>query len=148
MAHAIAALPDTVVYCDIEGFRNPSIITGEDTRPDLVVESKGNIFIMELTSGYETNINKNAVRKSDRYKYVIEKLRETKPVKYLNLSMGAIGIIGKVASNISKWLEEIGLRENEKNYIIRKITNVSIRTTYYIFCKRDTPWEDPKLLKW
>ena len=31
-------------------------------------------------------------------------------------------------------LDDLGFEEKHKNYCIRKITTIAIRTTYYIFC--------------
>ena len=53
------------IYADIEGFDNPSVITGTDDRPDMVVlnNTKDKICVAELTVGFETNIAKNCKRK-------------------------------------------------------------------------------------
>ncbi len=45
-------------YADINGFENPSVITGPDDRPDMLVvnNSKDTISVIELTVGFETNL--------------------------------------------------------------------------------------------
>ena len=49
------------LFVDIPGFPSPSIITGDDLRPDLLLKTKDNcLYILELTIGFETNINNNA----------------------------------------------------------------------------------------
>ena len=54
MAKFITALKNVQVFADIEQYMSPSIITGEDLRPDLVVvhQSK-DIYVLELTVGFE-----------------------------------------------------------------------------------------------
>ena len=52
------------LYADVNGFLNPSIITGENYRPDLLflIQSKC-LYVLELTVGFDSNLNNNAVRK-------------------------------------------------------------------------------------
>ena len=52
------------LYADVNGFLNPSIITGENYRPDLIflIQSKC-LYVLELTVGFDSNLNNNAVRK-------------------------------------------------------------------------------------
>ena len=55
------------LYADVNGFLNPSIITGENYRPDLLflIQSKC-LYVVELTVGFESNRNNNAVRKKKK----------------------------------------------------------------------------------
>ena len=44
------------IYADLPGFLNPSIVAGDEYRPDLLLTTKDNcLYILELTFGYETN---------------------------------------------------------------------------------------------
>ena len=58
---------DSSLYADVNGFLNPSIITAENYRPDLLflIQSKC-LYVIELTVGFESNLNNNAVRKKER----------------------------------------------------------------------------------
>ena len=51
-------------YADVNGFLIPSIITGENYRPDLLflIQSKS-LYVLELTVDLGSNLNNNAVRK-------------------------------------------------------------------------------------
>ena len=104
-------------------------------------------MILELTVGFETNIQKNTERKGNHYKDLITRLNTTYQVRFVNLSMGAIGVIGK-DSNLKKIFMEMGLVKEEATYIAKKIINICIRTSYYLFCKRNQAWEAPSLLAW
>ena len=46
------------IFADLPGFNNPSIITGERYRPDLLLENtdKTVLYIIELTVGFESNL--------------------------------------------------------------------------------------------
>ena len=92
-------------------------------------------MVLELTVGFETNIEKNTDRKRASYDELISRLKhQYQQVKFVNLSMGAIGVIGK-GCNLQKEFMEMGLDEKESTYLIRKIINVCIRTPYFLFCK-------------
>ena len=139
---------DRRVYCDVDGFLSPTIITTEDFRPDLVITTNTNIYIMELTVGFETNIRKNEERKQSKYTDSINNLSKEKKVLFVNLSMGACGVVGKESGKLFSMLKELGMNEMESHFLIRKLMNVCIRSTYFIFCKREKAWEDPDLLVW
>ena len=135
------------LYIDIPGFNSPSIITGDADRPDFLVITEKVMWILELTAGFETNISKNFDRKEKRYSAIVEQLRATHSVKYVNLSMGALGIIGK-NTNLLEMLDNIGITGEAKSYNVAKLINICIRCTYFIFCCRNKDWSDPKLLSW
>ena len=49
------------LYADVNGFLNPSIITGENYRPDLLFQIR-------------SNLNNNAVRKKEKYLNLIKEM--------------------------------------------------------------------------
>ena len=55
------------LYAVVNGFLNPSIITGENHRPDLLflIQSKC-LYVLELTVGFESNLNNNVMRKEEK----------------------------------------------------------------------------------
>ena len=149
IARCMAKIPGVTVYCDIENseFHTPSVITGDEKRPDIVVVKEDLCMVLELTVGFETNMKKNTERKLNHYKDLIARLNNTYRVKFVNLSMGGVGIIGK-DSTVQKTFMEMGLEKAETMYLIRKIINVCLRSTYFIFCQRNKAWESPVLLAW
>ena len=54
------------LYVDLPGFVSPSVITGDQLRPDLLwaIEDKV-LYILELTVAFETNLKTNTDRKRD-----------------------------------------------------------------------------------
>ncbi len=61
------------LYVDLPGFLNPSIVTSDKYRPDLLLMTKDNcLYILELTVGYETNLRNNIKHKQEKYKDVIK----------------------------------------------------------------------------
>ena len=95
----------------------------------------------------KTNIKKNFDRKENRYKQLLSDLSKRYRVYYVNLSLGAIGVIGNDSLIVSK-LKTFDLSVETVNFIIKRTINVCIRTTYYIFCMRNKQWESPELLNW
>ena len=84
----------TTVYADIPGFLSPSATTGDEHRPDIVIKHENYLWLLELTVGFETNIMKNFDRKK-RYENLISELKKNyRKVSYVNLSMGAAGVVG------------------------------------------------------
>ncbi len=141
------------LYCDITGYMSPSIITGEQKRPDIVVIDKQRscmVFVLELTVGFETRIKDNAVRKHNHYSGLCSELRnQYNRVKFVNISVGVLGIVGKSSRSFIDFISNDLLLDNQKtNYLIAKIGACCIRSTYYIFCRKDKDWTEPNLLTW
>ena len=150
IARFLSKIPDIKIYCDVENseFQTPSIITGLTERPDMIILKKNTCTMLELTVGFETNIVKNSQRKAAKYSNLLRTLNKSYTANYINLSMGAIGIIGNDSTNMTNAFIDLGLSEAEAKYIITKVINVCIRTTYFIFCQRNKEWQDHQLLTW
>ena len=137
------------VYCDLPEYKNPSIITGDDYRPDILFVKQNKLFIIELSVGFETNIIKNSVNKEKRYEPLISQLKSKYTnIEYVNLSMGALGTFGKSCSNFKGSLHKVGLEKKDISHLLHKMVNVCIRTTYYIFCMRNKSWFATDLMTW
>ena len=139
---------DSVIYADLPGFINPSAITGDNLRPDLLLVLPNKcIYILELTLGFESNIRKNSHRKHTKYNDLIRQQEHLfSEVKYINLSVSALGVFDQLSQSFLVMLKDLNYNPSTRNYIIRKITSIAIRTTYYIFCRRDKNWDNPSLL--
>ena len=103
------------LYVDIPGFLNPSIVTGDKYRPDLLLTTKDNcLYILELTVGYETNLRNNIKRKQEKYKEVIkEQKKHFKSVEFINLSISALGVFDKESSAFLKMLNRLDVGETQ-----------------------------------
>lgn len=137
------------VYADITEFPSPSTITGDAERPDIVIVRGEDLFVLELTAGFETNLLKNYQRKNLVYADMLARLSSTYAnIRYLNLSMSAIGCVCNETNNLLAWLKDVGLTDNDSIYTIRKAMKICLRTSYYIFCRRNSEWDAPDLLDW
>ena len=84
------------LYADLPSFLSPSLITGDSLRPDLVlITNNSSLYIVELTLGFEANMQLNSNRKATKYKTLVTDLNSTySGIKFVNLSMSAFGISG------------------------------------------------------
>ena len=70
-------------------------------------------------------------------------------IKYLNLAMGASGMIGKECKDFYGFLDEdMELESPQMNYLVKKLIGCCIRPTNYLFCIKDKQWVTPKRLYW
>ena len=108
------------IYADLSSFSNPSTITGDDYRPDLLILTKDNcLYILELTVGYETNLRNNVNRKYSKYKdMIMEQKKNYHAVNFINLSISALGVFDKESSGFIDMLENFNLGKAHVRYAI------------------------------
>ena len=79
--------------------------------------------------GSESNPRTNAERKAQKYRDLIQQQpNKYKNVKLIHLSMSALGIFDKRTSDFLDMLTALQFDKTTKNYIIRKMTTIVIRT--------------------
>ena len=125
LANYFRASPGTSLYVDLPCFHSPSIITGDNFRPDLVFVSLDNkIYIIE------TNLEVNAERKRAKYQSLMETLKSKyTDVKFVNLSISSLGIFGLSCSSFIEMCDALAVDMGHRRYLISKLSNTSIRTT-------------------
>ena len=112
----------------------------------ILTQNESTIFVLELTVGFETNIDLNTKQKANKYKEMLKSLENIfEKVNFINLSMPALGIVG-VHSNISSMLKALGFQQQKIAYLIKKIMCCSIRGTCYVFCMRNKACSQHSLL--
>ena len=137
LASTFSSLKQCAVYADLPSFLSPSLITGESLRPDLLLLTKDNL-LYELTIGFDTNIQNNSNHKAAKYSSLLSELPPSySKVAFINLSMGAIGTMGSSCTPFFSLLNELSFH--------KKAMTISIRSSYFIFCQRNTPSTNPDL---
>ena len=135
-------------FVDIESYPNPSIITGDEQRRNFAIVKGDNLLLLlQLTLGFETNIKNNFDRKEKHYQQLLIQLLNKYKIYYVNLSLGAIGTIGK-DNLIMTAMGNFDLSKETLNFIVNRSINVCIKSTYYLFCMRNKELENPELLTW
>ena len=137
------------LYVDLPGFITPSVITGDQLRPDLLLAIENKVlYVLELTVGFETNLNSNSDRKHKKYLPLISDQESNyDKVKFVNVSISSLGVFGQLTNTLTDMLKELKFDEQQIKYIKKKIIAICIRTSYYVFCQRNKDWTSPELLK-
>ena len=137
------------LYADLPGYISSSVLTGDELRPDLLITLENNIYILELTVGFESNFLTNATRKRQKYQDLInEQLKNYEKVKFVNLSISSLGVFSHSSLDFTEMLKDLKFDEQCRKYYVRKIINICIRSSYYIFCKRNKEWDNPQLMSY
>ena len=104
------------LYAGVNGFLNPSIIAGENYRPDFLflIQSKC-LYVLELTVGFESNLNNNAVRKKEKYQTLINEMsRNYRCVRFENLYMSSLGVFSDECSTFLDVMNDIGIDKKQQ----------------------------------
>ena len=84
------------LYVDLPDYLSPTMITGEDLRPDLVIcDNSGKWHVLELTCCYKTNISKSVSRKEQKYDQLVKDLSTTRDIVFISLVISSIGTIAR-----------------------------------------------------
>ena len=150
LAQTLPSLQPSKLFVDLPGYLSPSILTGESLRPDMLLSIEDKcLYIIELTVGFETNLERNAERKEIKYRPLLKQFENKhRKTKFINLSTSSLGMFGQASESFFNMCKELGIEQSHLNYIAIKMTTIIIRTTYYIFCMRNKPWTDPELLSY
>ena len=144
MSKVFAKAKDIQLFADLDDFDSPCIITGHSLRPDMLIIFNHTLYIIELTVGFESDVNANSLRKKCKYLELVDTFSQKyDAVKFVNVSTCTLGMFGTSCDTFVTMLNKVGTTQNQKDYVLKSMTNITIRCTYYIFCMRDKPWNDP-----
>ena len=63
--------------------------------------SNNKLYLLDLTAGYETNIDLNSKRKEEKYTALMDRLAQFySSAQSANLSMRAVGVCGETSTNL------------------------------------------------
>ena len=88
------------------------------------------MHILELTIGFETIIQINSESKASNYSLQEALLPNYKQIKYINISIGAIGTIGSSSESFIHLLKSLGFKVQK--HILSNLINKTIRSIYFI----------------
>ena len=92
-------------------------------------------------------LGNNAERKKQKYWELTQQLKnDYDKINFVNLSISALGIYDKSTTDFIDMMKTLKFDKRSTNYMIKKITSIAIRTSYYIFCRRNKEWTDPELM--
>ena len=149
LSKSLSYLPDWSIYADLPSFPSPSLISRDTFRPNLMLHNKhtNDIYVLELTVGFESNLKTNSERKLNKYRPLVLSLFSSyQEVKFVNVSMSALDALDSSCDSLMELLEDLDFAEKLRKRLISKIMNIAIRYTYYIFCRRNKEWTGPNLM--
>ena len=152
VAKTLSSASNYCIYTDLIGFDSPSIVTDTENRPDCILRLTGEhdsreLNIIELTVGFKTNLQKNALRKEAKYSMLLSHLRKKfDKAFFVNLPLSALGFYDSSCSSFTDMLKHLKFTEEELTFMFKRIAEICIRTTYYIFCRRNKPWTELPLM--
>ena len=102
LAKPLLSVNDAKVYADLPGYNSPSIITGDEYRPDMLLLTSWNtLYVAESTVGHESNLENNSIRKKQKYCNLVKELKDNyKSVIFVNISMSCLGVFANGSSYI------------------------------------------------
>ena len=121
-ASTLKSLNYSNLYVDLRGYLSPSIITGDTLRPDLVltIENKC-IYILELTIGFESNLQTSATRKREKYQDLINKqLNYYEEAKFVNASISSLGVFGETSLDLIEMLKDLEIDMHCRKYFVTR----------------------------
>ena len=60
--------------------------------------------------------------------------------------MSFLGVFANESISLLKMLDKISFEKKHQDFSVKRMTTIAIRTTYFIFCRRNKEWENPILL--
>ena len=137
---------------DDDGSGGGGVGGGDDDDNDIIIiiiiiQSKC-LYVLELTVAFKSNLNNNAVPKKEKYLKLIKEMgRNYRCVKFVNLSLSSLGVFSHECFTFLDMMNDIGINKKQQLYIIKKMINIAIRATYYIFCCRNRNRDSPDLMQ-
>ena len=58
------------------------------------------------------------------------------------------GLFDKTSSDFIDMMKDLRMDNAQTNFVIRKIINIAIRLSYYVFCCRNKQWCNPEFMKY
>ena len=66
-----AKAKDIQLFADLDDFDSAGKITGHSLRPDILIIFNQTLYIIELTVGFESNVNSNSIQKMHEYSELV-----------------------------------------------------------------------------
>ena len=89
----------------------------------------------------------NSDRKLNKYRPLITALSTSyQVINFINMSMSALGVLESSCDSLFNLLKSLDLPEIHQKRLVSKVMAIAIRSTYYIFRRRNKDWIEPDLM--
>ena len=135
LAKTLSSVSDAKLFADLPGYNSPSIITGDEYRPDmLLITSDNTLYVAELTVGHESNLENNSIRKNYKYSNLVKELKNHyQSVVFVKISMSCLGVFANESISLLTMFNNLGFDRKLQDFCIKRMTTIAIRTTYFVF---------------
>jgi hypothetical protein len=138
---------DLKLYVDLpgSGLPHPSEIFSSLV-PDLVIALPDKVTVVELTIPFETNTSKARAHKTSKYRNLRSQLRiPCVDFEVIPVEITTLGFFSRDGTKFKNLLKDLGCRVDR---VVSKMSEVVIRASFYIYCRRNKTWTNPEYLKY
>ena len=84
-----------------------------------------NLYLIELTVAFQTNIGSNSNRKAAKYQPLFHDLNSNyRSIHFIYLSISALGIFESSSDSLMTMMDDFGFDKNSRSQIIKKPSTV------------------------
>ena len=131
------------MYVDLDGFDNPSKLF-KSSRPDLALVKNDEVTIIELTCCFETNALKSRSYKIDKDKSLQSDISNRYKIK--RKIFVEVTTLGFTMKHINGYKRLFYKTDIDVERMIRKMSEVSARCSYFIYTQRNKSWTNKDIL--
>ena len=82
----------------------------------MLISNSNALYVVELSVGFETNLNNNASRKFEKYHYLLNDLKSKyRLVKFVDLSISSLGIFGQSCNSFIEMCTNLYINTGHTN---------------------------------
>ena len=133
------------LFVDIPEYNTPGNLFISQ-RPDIAFKYGNDIYVVELTVCFGTNFVKSRRFKETRYENLQLNLKNSNhTLKIFYIEFLSLGFCSPSIIELNRLLRKLDV---DVKRMLEICSEVCIRTSYYIFNRRDKDWTKPDLLKY
>ena len=132
------------IYADLEGYTTTNFLFNGNVRPDIAVKKGNDLTTIELTCCFEANLIKSNKFKKEKYDKLDKKLKSRLNLNKLYIELTSLGLTPKTNKYFDRFLKSNNINPDQIN---RKICQVVLRCSYYIYTQRNYNWKETEILK-
>ena len=132
------------IYADLEGYTTTTVLFNGNVRPDIAVKKGNDLTAIELTCCFETKLVKSNKFKKEKYDKLDKKLKSRLNLNKLYIEVTSLGLTPKTNKYFDRFSKSNGINPYRMK---RKICEVALRSSYYIYTQRNYNWKEIEILK-
>ena len=71
---------------------------------------------------------------------------EYEKVKFINIVISMLGVFDSSSVDFLEMLEDLKFDKTCRHYVVKKIMAIAVRTSYYVFCRRNKDLDNAELM--